>query len=105
MAIRKSKEQTFNVKGELEPIKQKCVNALETGGFKKIETNDFLNQISAKYSKSTVVGKIDITLAEKEKGIEINVKSIANTDNIFALISSPNDKIMNAFSSNLGSKD
>ncbi len=49
----------------------------------------------------TVVGKIEIVLSEKEKGIEINVKTTANSDNIFALFSSPNDKIMNAFKENL----
>ncbi len=101
MAIRKSKEKNFNVKGEIEPIKIKCISALEAGGFKKIETNDFLNQIAAIYSKATVVGKIEITLTDNEKGVEIQVKSTANTDNIFALITSPNDKIMNAFTSNL----
>ena len=101
MAVRKSKEQKFQVKGELDELREKCLNALNSGGFKKIEGNSFLNQLSAKYSKATVVGKIEITLVEKEKGVEINVKSTANSDNIFALFSSPNDKIMNAFSSNL----
>ncbi len=102
MAVRKSKEQKFQVKGELDEVREKCVNALNSGGFKKIENNSFLNQLSAKYSKATVVGKIEITLVENEKGVEINVKSTANSDNIFALFSSPNDKIMSAFSSNLG---
>ncbi len=101
MAIRKSKEQTFQVKGELNEIKQKCINSLELSGFKKIENNELLNQITAKYTKMTVVGKIEISLSENEKGININVKTTANSDNIFALFSSPNDKIMNAFKENL----
>jgi len=101
MAIRKSKEQQFQVKGELNEIKEKCLNALELGGFKKVETNDFLNQISAKYTKMTVVGKIEIVLSEKEKGVELNAKTTANSDNVFALFSSPNDKIMSAFKENL----
>jgi len=74
---------------------------LELGGFKKIEKNDFLNQISAKYTKMTVVGKIEIILSQNEKGVEISVKTTANSDNVFALFSSPNDKIMNAFKNNL----
>ena len=101
MAVRKSKEQSFQVKGELSEIKEKCLNSLELGGFKKIENNDFLNQISAKYTKMTVVGKIEIGFSENEKGISINVKTTSNSDNIFALFSSPNDKIMNAFKENL----
>jgi len=101
MAIRKSKEQKFQVNGEINDVENKCTNSLELGGFKKIETNDFLNQISAKYTKMTVVGKIEISLAENDKGIEINVKTTANSDNIFAAFSSPNDKIMNAFKENL----
>ncbi|MGK0448262.1 MAG: hypothetical protein ACJA2M_002048 [Polaribacter sp.] len=101
MAIRKSKEQKFQVNGEINDVKNKCTNSLELGGFKKIETNDFLNQISAKYTKMTVVGKIEIGLAENDKGIEINLKTTANSDNIFAVFLSPNDKIMNAFKENL----
>ncbi|WP_165749983.1 hypothetical protein [Cellulophaga sp. Z1A5H] len=102
MAVRKSKEQKFQVKGELDELRKKCVKALNSGGFKKIENNSFLNQLTAKYSKSTVVGSIEIALVENANGVEINVKTTANSDNIFALFSSPNDKIMNAFSSNLG---
>jgi hypothetical protein len=49
----------------------------------------------------TVVGRIEISLSKNENGININVKTTANTDNIFALFSSPNDKIMKAFSGNL----
>ena len=101
MAIRNCKEQQFQVKGETNEVKEKCLNALELGGFKKVETNDFLNQISANYTKLTVVGKIEIVLSENEKGIEISIKTTANSDNIFALFSSPNDKIMNAFTENL----
>jgi DNA gyrase/topoisomerase IV subunit B len=102
MIVWKCKEQKFQVKGGLEGIREKCVNALNSGGFKKIENNSYLNQLSAKYSRRTVLGKIEITLGENEKGVEINVKSTANSENIFTLFSSPNDKIMNAFSSNLG---
>ncbi len=49
----------------------------------------------------TVVGKIEIILSQNEKGVEISVKTTANSDNVFALFSSPNDKIMNAFKNNL----
>lgn len=52
MAVRKSKEQKFQVKGKLDEVREKCVNALNSGGFKKIENNSFLNQLSAKYTKA-----------------------------------------------------
>ena len=38
MAIRKSKEKTLQFDGTIEDAKQKCLNALNGGGFKKIES-------------------------------------------------------------------
>jgi len=102
MAVRKSKEHNFQVNGNVSEIKEKCLNALNNGGFSKVSSNDLLNEISANYKKATVVGKIQIVLAEQNDKTNINVKSTANSDNIFALFSSPNDKIMNAFKENLG---
>lgn len=101
MAARKSKEQNFEVIGNISEVREKCLNALNNGGFNKVLSNDLLNEISAKYKKATVIGKIQIVLTERNKKTNINVKSTANSDNIFALFSSPNDKIMNAFKENL----
>jgi len=101
MAVRKSKEQTYQVNGNIPEIKEKCLNALSIGGFNKVSSNDLLNEISANYKKTFVIGKIQIVLAEQNDKTNIFVKSTANSDNIFALFSSPNDKIMNAFKDNL----
>ena len=101
MAIKKSKEENFQVNGNASEIKKKCLVALNNGGFSKISSNDLLNEISANYKKATVIGKIQITLAEQNDKTNIFVKSTANSDNIFALFSSPNDKIMSAFKDKL----
>ena len=100
MAIRKSKENSLQFNGLLEDAKIKCRAALEAGGFKKIENNDSLNQLNAKFNNFFVVGSIDIGLANTEHGVTVSLKSTANADNIFALFSSPNDKIMKSFTDN-----
>ena len=100
MAIRKSKEKSLQFKGTLEEAKIKCKSALEAGGFKKIEQNDSLNQLNAKFNNFFAVGSLDIGLEKTDHGITISLKSTANADNIFALFSSPNDKIMRSFNDN-----
>tara|TARA_B110000285_G_C14850319_1_gene479620 strand:- start:98 stop:406 length:309 start_codon:yes stop_codon:yes gene_type:complete len=100
MAIRRSKEKSLQFNGTLEEATIKCKSALESGGFKKIEQNDNLNQTTAKFNNFFVVGSLDIGLAKTEHGITISLKSTANADNIYALFSSPNDKIMKRFTEN-----
>lgn len=101
MAIRKGKEHNFQVDKNLSEVKEKCLSALKRGGFSKISSNDLLNELSANYKKATVVGKIQIVLIENDGKTKINVKTTANADNVFALFSSPNDKILNKFKDNL----
>ena len=100
MAIRKSKEKKLQVQDTLENIREKSLSALTQGGFKKIENNDNLNQITARFNNFFVVGNIEIMFVKNDNGVDINLKSTANADNIFALFSSPNDKIMKSFTDN-----
>jgi hypothetical protein len=100
MAIRTSKEKTLFHSGTLEEARHKAKAALTKGGFKKISINEELNCASASFNNFFVVGKIDISITPKDQGVEIQVKSTANSDNIFALFSSPNEKILNSFVSN-----
>ena len=100
MAIRKSKEKKIQVQGTIEQVKEKSISALNIGGFKNIDCNDSLNQITAKFNNFFVVGKIEVLISITDNGIDINLKSTANADNIFALFSSPNDKIMKTFTEN-----
>jgi len=100
MAIRKSKSKIVQFNGSMEDAAMKCKVALENGGFKKIETNDSLNQLTAKFNNFFVIGSIDIGLAKRDHGVDLSLKSTANADNIFALFSSPNDKIMKLFTDN-----
>ena len=100
MAIRKSKEKSLQFNGTIEEATKKCGTALENGGFKKIEKNESLNHINAKFNNFFVVGSIEIALSQSDHGVTIALKSTANADNIFALFSSPNDKIMKSFADN-----
>ena len=100
MAIRASKEKSLQFNGSLDEAKIKCKSALEAGGFKKIEQNDNLNLMNAKFNNFFVVGSIEIGFSTTDHGITILLKSTANSDNIFALFSSPNDRIVRAFIEN-----
>jgi len=97
MAIRKSKEETFSVKGNIDEWMIKGEKALQNGGFSNVKNNKLLNQLTADYKKLTVVGEIAVTLMPEGDNIKINAKSSANTDNIFALFTSPNQKILEQF--------
>jgi hypothetical protein len=97
MAVRKSKEETFSVKGDIDEWMKKGEKALQNGGFSNVKKNKLFNQLTADYKKMTVVGDIIVTLIPEENNIKINTKSTANVDNIFALFNSPNQKILDQF--------
>jgi hypothetical protein len=101
MAIRKSQEENFSVQGTSIEWVEKVERALKKGRFTNIKVNNTINQITGDYKKFTVWGEIIVTVLHEGEGIKINVKSTANVDNIFALISSPNQKILNQFKNNL----
>ena len=100
MAIRKSKEETFSVKGNTKEWLTKAEQALHKGGFANVKTNKLLNQITGDYKKLSVWGEIIVTLLPEADNVKINAKSTANVDNIFALFSSPNQKILDQFKNN-----
>ncbi|AOW09903.1 hypothetical protein [Flavobacterium gilvum] len=100
MAIRKSKQESFEINGKIEEIRQRVERALSNGNFTSIITNNLLNHITGNYKKFSVWGEIKITLSENHEKTKIDIVSTANSDNIFALFSSPNDKILSAFKDN-----
>ncbi len=132
MGVRKSKEENFQINGSLNEVIEKCRQALQDGGFKKIKFNTTINQFEADYKQvvGTVWGEIKITLiGSNDSGISVgdeafkvqndgtimrvggtktnngsvnvNVVAWANVDNIYALFSSPIDKILSRFKDNL----
>lgn len=101
MAIRKSKEETYSVYGKTDEWIAKIEQSLIKGGFVNVKTNKLLNQVTGSYKKMTVWGEIIVTLLDDGEKIKIIAKSTANVDNIFALFSSPNQKILNQFKNSL----
>ena len=102
MAIRNSRDESFEIEGSKSSTFERCVEALEKGGFTSIEKNKTIGQVKAAYHKFTVWGKIEVTVKEKNNVISIvETHTTANMDNIFALFASPIDKIANAFKSSL----
>jgi hypothetical protein len=100
MAVRRSKEETFSVKGKTEEWLKKAEQALHKGGFANVKTNLLLNQLTGDYKNLTIWGEIIVTLLPEGENIKINAKSTANADNIYALFSSPNQKILDQFKNN-----
>ena len=103
MGVRKSKEENFQINGSLSEVIEKCYRALQNGGFKKIRFNETINQFEADYKQvvGTIWGEIKITLTVNSGLVNVNVVAWANVDNIYALFSSPIDKILLKFKSNL----
>lgn len=100
MAVRKSQEETFSVKGDTKEWLTKAEQALYKGGFTNIKINNLISQITGDYKKLYVWGEIIVTLLPEAGNVKINAKSTANSDNIFALFSSPNQKILQQFKNN-----
>lgn len=97
MAIRGTKKEKYKIRGEVDFVKSNILQSLQLAGFKNIECNDFVNQIKASYNSFIVVGYIVITLYEEKEYVCVEAEATANVDNIFALISSPTQKILNKF--------
>jgi hypothetical protein len=105
MAIRNSKEENYQINGNLNEVIERCRKALINGNFIHIDFNSVINQFTADYHKFTVWGKIKVTLTEAGNNgsdkINVSVASTGNVDNIYALFTSPNDKILSQFKDNL----
>ena len=100
MAIRKSVEENIQIQETKSEVFLKIEAALKKGKFKDLKKNEFTNQIYANYQALTVWGEITITIIEHDNYCMLNIKSTANVDNIFALFTSPNQKIISNFKNN-----
>lgn len=100
MAIRKSIEEKIQIQGTKNEIFLKIEEALKKGKFQNVKKNEFTFQIEAKYQKLTIWGEIIISIIENGNDYMLNIKSTANVDNVFALFTSPNQKIINNFKQN-----
>lgn len=85
------------VNGQRDIWMDKCVAALTSAGFTSITQNSAVFQVEAHYKKATTWGSILLSLIPVGPDTKIAAVSTANVDNIFALFSSPNKKILSAF--------
>ena len=90
MPVRKSMEENYSIKGSLNEILEKCKAALNKGGFTNISVHEYINQLTGDFKKLTIYGEIIITFLPHGENIKVNVKSIANVDNVYALFVNPN---------------
>ncbi len=101
MAIRKSKVENFHINSDLPTTRKNVISALNSGGFTSIKENDVINEFRADYKKLTMYGSIAITLTAVVNGVDLRIEATANVDNVYALFSSPIQKILTAFKDNL----
>lgn len=95
MAIRKSVEETLVVTGARDEWLTRCAKGLIDSGFKEVQTNTTLGQVAAKYRKFPAYGEIQVTATPAKDGhTQLVLRSTADVDNIYALFSSPNKKIL-----------
>lgn len=101
MAIRKSAEEEFVVKGNIDEWLPRCQKALEGGEFKNIKFNKLISQFEADYKTFKVHGGLIVTLIPKDNDVLLKLKSTGNMDNIWALLKSPNQIILSKFKDSL----
>jgi hypothetical protein len=101
MAIRNSLQEEIVVSGDRVEWLDKCVNALTSSGFTKINKNAHLSQIEAAYRTWKVWGTILVTLIPVGSDTKITMVSTANVDNLWALFQSPTKSILTAFKNTL----
>ena len=101
MAVRKSISESVVVAEDRQQLLERCRRALTAGGFKEVTVDPVLFQLSGKYRKATASGNLDVTLRLANGGTEMAMRATGNVDNVFALFSSPNAKILRAFKDHL----
>jgi len=102
MAIRKSMEECICVEGNRYEWLQKVNNALSVAGFTNVVCESSLFQVKGNYKKVTIWGEILIILVpfgNDNNKTELNIRSTAHVDNIYALFKSPNKTIIEKFKS------
>lgn len=98
MAIRKSMEETLVVAGERDEWLTRSAKGLMTAGFKDVETNTVLGQVTGTYRNFSTRGELTITAvpAAQSGHTQLTLRSTAAVDNLYALFVSPNKKILSA---------
>jgi hypothetical protein len=96
MAIRKSMEEILVVRGTREDWLTRVAKSLMAGGYKDVRTSEPLGQVTGKYRKFPTYGEITVTVcpAAATDMTQLTLRTTADVDNIYALFSSPNKKLM-----------
>ncbi|MEU6098473.1 hypothetical protein [Streptomyces sp. NPDC047079] len=104
MAIRKSVEETLVVAGERDEWLTRCAKGLITAGFKDVQTSTVLGQVTGTYKKFPTNGELAITVVPSAQSghTQLTLRSTAAVDNVYALFSSPNKKILATAKAGLG---
>jgi hypothetical protein len=95
--MRRTKEESFLVKGNPEYWLQITEKALHRGGFVNVKREKYLHQITGDFKRLIGRGKIVVTLLPQGSNISVHAKSIANKENFLTLFSSSNQRILDQF--------
>ncbi|MFI7241088.1 hypothetical protein [Streptomyces qinglanensis] len=96
MAVRKGMQEMLVVPGRRDEWLARCAEGLAAAGFKKVETSTLLGQVTGSYTGFTLHGQVTITAtpSHQEGHTELSLRSVAGVDNIYALFSSPNERLL-----------
>jgi hypothetical protein len=103
VAIRKSVEEALVVAGERDEWIARCAEGLTAAGFKDVQTSTVLGQVTGKYKKFPAYGDLTITAVPCAQSghTQLTLRSTAAVDNVYALFSSPNQKILSTAKASL----
>jgi len=76
-----------------------CTQALINSGFKKVEANNSLGQVSGNFKPiiGTLYGEIKVSLLPEGNYTKIRIEALANVDNEYALAKSPGARLIAKF--------
>jgi hypothetical protein len=101
MAMRKSYTESLSVKGAPDDWFPRCVAALSGSPFLLTEQQPSLRSMSGRYRALTRTGAITVNLHPQGEDTRIEVSVAAAVDNIYAVFSSPGQRILQDFRSRL----
>lgn len=95
------REESMVVPGDRTRLLARCQQAMSTAGFKNLTVNGSLFQIYGDYRKATTMGRLSISLQPAGLDTQVAMRATANTESVYAMLWSPNEKILRAFRQNL----
>jgi hypothetical protein len=101
MAVSKVMDEKAFVRGDPDSLLSRCQAAMNSAGFKNVRVDRTFFQVSGMYRKPTTLGRLDVSVRQREQGCELAMRATGDVDNVFARFRSPNERILRVFKDQL----